>query len=170
VSENERKAHRIVRRYMWWSAGAGLLPIPLVDVAALAGVQLKMLAAISRIYGVPFQQNLGKAAVGSLMSATVPRLTVGAGVNYLDFLLSGAVASFFKTSPVGYLLAIPESLVLCPASAWALGKVFIQHFESGGTFLNFKSEEVKEYFRAQFEKGRRMALAAKTGAEADVPA
>ena len=42
-------------------------------------------------------------------------------------------------------------------STWALGKVFIQHFESGGTFLDFDPEEVKEYFKAQFEEGREVA-------------
>jgi len=30
------------------------------------------------------------------------------------------------------------------AYAWALGKVFIQHFQSGGTFLDFDAEKVKE--------------------------
>ena len=38
---------KIVRNYMWWSMGAGLIPVPLVDMAAVTGVQLKMVADIS---------------------------------------------------------------------------------------------------------------------------
>ena len=52
------------------------------------------------------------------------------------------------------------------ASTWALGKVFIQHFESGGTFLDFNPEKVREYYKVQFEEGRKMAA----GEKAEVPA
>ena len=37
------------------------------------------------------------------------------------------------------------------ASTYALSKVFIQHFESGGTLLTFDPIKVKEYFAAQFK-------------------
>jgi len=40
------------------------------------------------------------------------------------------------------------------ASTYAVGQVFIQHFESGGTFLDFDPEKVKGYFAEQFEKGK----------------
>jgi hypothetical protein len=53
------------------------------------------------------------------------------------------------------------------AYAWALGRVFIQHFESGGTFLNFDAEAVKEHFRAQFEEGRKMAANMSTEQKAE---
>ena len=46
------------------------------------------------------------------------------------------------------------------AYTWALGRVFIQHFESGGTFLNFDAEKVREHFKAEFEEGRKMAKSA----------
>ena len=165
MSENEQKALKTVRKYMWWNIGAGLIPLPFVDLVALSGVQLKMLAEISKIYGVPFQANCGKAVAGSLLGAAFPRLAVGTGVNYLDFMTGGAVVSLLKTVPlVGPVAAVTESVLLNGGSAWALGKAFIQHFESGGTFLNFKSEEVKEYFRAQLEEGRK--LAATMGTEA----
>jgi hypothetical protein len=29
---------------------------------------------------------------------------------------------------------------------WAVGRVFIQHFASGGTFLNLDPHQVREYF------------------------
>jgi hypothetical protein len=47
--------------------------------------------------------------------------------------------------------------------------VFIQHFESGGTFLDFNPDEVKEYFKAQFEEGRKLATPIETDKKVKVP-
>ena len=46
---------------------------------------------------------------------------------------------------------------LAGASTYAVGKVFVQHFESGGTFLNFDPEDVRDYYAEQFEKGKAAA-------------
>jgi uncharacterized protein (DUF697 family) len=147
VSEKEQTALRTVKRYMWWSMGAGLIPVPFLDLAAVSGVQLKMLADISKIYDFSFQKSRVKAVVGSLIGSAVP-----GAASY------GAFASLCKTLPVvGTVGGTTTMVMLSGASTWALGKVFIQHFESGGTFLDFNPEEVKEYFKAQFEEGRKMA-------------
>ena len=53
--ENEQIAHKIVKRYMFWSAGAALVPVPVADLIAVSGVQLKMLADISKVYNIPFE-------------------------------------------------------------------------------------------------------------------
>ena len=147
VTENQRKAFRTTKNYMWWSMGAGLIPVPYADWAAVSGVQLKMLADLSKIYGVPFQANAGKAAIASLAGFILPHA-----------LAFGYLGSLLKAVPVvGVLSGAPAMAVFCGGYAWALGMVFIQHFESGGTFLNFHPEEVKEYFKAQFAEGRKVA-------------
>jgi uncharacterized protein (DUF697 family) len=132
--------------------GAGLIPVPWVDLAAVAAVQLKVLAEISKIYGVPFQESRGKAVISSLVGFVLPHA-----------MAFGAVGSLLKAIPVvGVLAGAPAMALFCGAYTWALGNVFIQHFESGGTFLNFKPEEVKEYFKTQFEEGRKMAATMET--------
>jgi len=160
VTEKEQKGLKTVKKYMWWSMGAGLIPVPFLDLAAVSGVQLKMLADLSEIYEVPFQKSRVKAVVGSLIGSVVPT-----AVSY------GTFGSLCKTVPVVGTVAGTTTMVLFSgASAWALGKVFIQHFESGGTFLDFKPEEVKEYFKAQFEEGRKMATTMGTEEKAEAPA
>lgn len=159
MSEKEQKALKTVKNYMWWSMGAGLIPVPFVDLVAVSGVQLKMLAEISKIYGVQFQESRGKAVVGALIGSIVP--------SAMSF---GAVGSLLKAVPlVGALVGTPSMVVFCGASAWALGKVFIQHFESGGTFLDFNPAEVKEHFQEQFEEGRKMAATMETEEKTTVP-
>ena len=57
-------------------------------------------------------------------------------------------------------LAMP---VLAGATTYAVGKVFVQHFASGGTFLNFNPDEVREYYYEMFKEGQEVAAKLKKG-------
>jgi len=144
VSEKQEQALRTVHNYMWWSGAAGLVPVPFVDLAAVSGVQLKMLADLSRIYGLDFSASRGKAAVGALLGSVVP--------HSLSF---GTFGSLIKAIPgVGTLAGGPAMVMFSAATCWAVGNVFIQHFESGGTFLDFNPDAVREHFRTHYDDGR----------------
>jgi hypothetical protein len=43
------------------------------------------------------------------------------------------------------------------AATYAVGKVFIQHFESGGTLLNFNPDSVRDYYKQELQKGKTTA-------------
>lgn len=152
VVENEELskvdvATDLVKKYMWWSMGAGLIPVPFVDLAAVSGVQLKMLKDMSDIYGIKFSENRGKSIVGALLGSIVP--------NSLSF---GGMGSLLKMIPVvGMFIGGVSMSLFSGAATYAIGKVFIQHFEAGGTFLDFNPEALKEYFFAKFEEGKEIA-------------
>lgn len=132
---NEVRALEVVRTYVGWSAGAGLLPLPGLDLAAIIGVQLKMVQEMSAIYGVPFSHNLVKPLIVTLVSGGS---TVLAG---------GAAASLIKAVPfVGSIAGMFAMPAVAAASTWATGKVFIRHFESGGTFLDFDPAKARAYY------------------------
>ncbi len=146
--EKQQQARDTVKRYMWYSAGAGLIPIQYLDGVAVAGLQMKMLADLSTIYDVPFQKDLGKAATASLAAFIIPHAAA-----------FGAIA---KAVPGLNVVGVPLAAAFAGAYSFALGSVFIQHFESGGTFLSFDSEKVREYFRSQFVGGQKLVPAVKT--------
>src|SRR5437588_7368454 len=73
--ERDEAASKLVDRFSLWSGAAGLIPVPLVDIAAVGGVQLQMLRRLSEIYGVPFSDNRGKAIIASLAGAVIPAST-----------------------------------------------------------------------------------------------
>ena len=143
MTDKEQHAQKAITKYMWWSAGAGLIPIHYVDLTAVASVQLKLLAEISEIYGVPFQRNVGKAAIAALGGFVVPHAAA-----------YRTVGSVLKHVPlVGVLAGAPAMALFSGAYAWALGNLFVQHFESGGTLLTFNAEQLKEHFRRLFAQG-----------------
>ena len=140
-------ANDLVKKWMWWTMGAGLIPVPFVDLAAVSGVQLKMLSDLSKLYDVKFSENRGKSIISALLGSIVPNSLAG-----------GGVGSILKMIPlVGTILGGVSMSLFSGAATYAIGKSFIQHFESGGTFLDFDPVKVKDYFSAQFEEGQVVA-------------
>ncbi len=57
--------------------------------------------------------------------------------------------------------------ITAAASTYAVGKVFIQHFASGGTFLSFDPEKVREYYQEMFKEGGQIATEMKKKRKTD---
>ncbi|MEW6367706.1 MAG: DUF697 domain-containing protein [Acidobacteriota bacterium] len=147
METKELQAQRIVNKFMVGSLVAGIIPAPLVDVAAITGVQLKLLHSLSRLYGFEFKDNLGKSIIGSLVC--------GFGSSTLAW---GTFGSLVKAIPIlGPLAGSLTMPVMAAASTYALGKVFVQHFEAGGTFLNFDPAAVREHYAKMFKEGQQVA-------------
>jgi len=143
MAGREERALTLVKSFLPWAAGAGILPLPGIDMALIMGVQLRMLAELAEVYGVPFKEQAAKSMVATLMATLVQNT------------LMGSLAFAFKFTPVlGSLLGIAVLPAVAAAGTFALGKVFITHFEAGGTFLEFDPKKVRNHFRVEFEKAR----------------
>ena len=152
--ERDQVASKLVDRFSLWSGAAGLIPIPLVDMAAVGGVQLQMLRRLSEIYGVPFSENRGKSILASLAGAVIPASTATT--------TAVGVGSLVKSFPgVGTAIGAVTMPVFSAGATYVIGKVFIQHFASGGTLLDFNPPDYREFIKAQKEK-----LAARSAAAA----
>lgn len=144
MEEKELQAKAVVSRYVWWSLAAGLVPVPVFDFVAVTGVQVKMLSDLAKVYGVPFKKDRVKNVVAALLGAVIP-VRLG----------QTRAATMLRYIPlVGTVTGIITEPVLLGASTYAVGRVFTQHFASGGTFLDFDPAEVREHFRQEFAIGR----------------
>ncbi len=135
-------SNKIVKKYMIGVAAAGLIPVPVIDSVAITGIQLKMLHSLANLYEIQFMENLGKSLIASL---------IGSGVAIVG---ASRLSRALKVVPGVQILAGLSTSAISVAATYAIGKVFIQHFESGGTFLNFKPDQVKAYFAEQFQEGK----------------
>src|SRR5262250_3695704 len=143
--ERDQVASKLVDRFSLWSGAAGLIPIPLVDMAAVGGVQLQMLRRLSEIYGVPFSENRGKSIIASLAGAVIPASTATT--------TAVGVGSLVKSFPgVGTAIGALTMPVFSAGATYVIGKVFIQHFASGGTLLDFNPPDYREFIKAHKEK------------------
>lgn len=159
VPEGDRlaRADRLTKHHVLMSVGAGLVPGPGLDLAASFAIQLSLLARLSKLYGVPYSDNVGKGIVYSLFGSLGG---IAAG---------GTVAmSAAKFVPVvGTAVGVVGMPVVMGAFTHAVGKVFTQHFESGGTFLDFDAASYRQYFRDMFKQGKTLARRARAEAKTD---
>ncbi len=141
-----QEAEAVIKNYMLWTGAAGVIPMPIVDTAAITAFQLAMLNKIGNIYNQQFTANWGKSVIGSLTGGLVST-SIGKGIG----------RNLLKAIPViGGITNIIVAPGFAAASTWALGRVFIIHFESGGTILDFDPAKVREHYQELFNSKRGM--------------
>lgn len=138
------RSELIVDRYATIAGAAAVIPIPWFDLVAIGGIQMKMVAELSARYGVPFNQEIVKSAIAGLLgSIAATRLAYEFGRTVL------------KTVPVigvfGAALAMPA---FAYGVTWAIGKVFVKHYEAGGTLQNFDVAKMKPHFESEVDQAQ----------------
>jgi len=138
-------AQEIVKTHLLLAVGGGLIPLPFVDFAAVTGVQVNMVRSLSKLYGKDFNEQIGKSLVTALVGTSLARMA----------------ASAVKTIPLlGSILGTATQAVLSGASTYAVGQVFIHHFDKGGSLSDFSPEDLKEKYKAEFERGKEFSIRA----------
>jgi uncharacterized protein (DUF697 family) len=141
------RAMEIVKRNMLWSAAAGVVPIPMLELVAITGIEVKLVKELADHYGVSFRRDLAKTAVlslvGSLGSVALGKMIALSSMRAIPFL--------------GQLVAAVSVPGMAAAITYAIGRVFVSHFEAGGTLLDFDPAETREFFRTEFANGVKQA-------------
>lgn len=141
-NEKSEQAAKIVRNHMFGSVAAGLLPLPLVDIGILTAIQLRMVQRLAKHYDVEFSEQRVKSLVASLVSVGAAA-TAG---SVLRALLPGAARALFGIGT----LTVPA------ATTYAVGRVFIKHFESGGTIWTFDPSRAKQDYDEEVKAGQQV--------------
>jgi uncharacterized protein (DUF697 family) len=137
------QASRLISSACAWAAGAGFIPLPVVDMLALAAVQVKLANDIAKLYGESFKEEAVQSTISVLLAALIPSAA------------AGTVASGVKAIPgVGTLLGIATFPALASASTYAMGRVLVRHFERGGSAASFSASSVREDLKREFEAVR----------------
>jgi len=144
---SKEELDRIIRYHVWGAMGVGLIPFPVIDFVGLTGIQLNMLRKLAQAYNIPFFKDRVRTIVSPLIGAAVP------GMLGTPLALSLAKIVPFLGQTAG-VIAMP---VVAGATTYAIGKIFMQHFASGGTFLTFDPDKVKAYYMELLQEGQQIA-------------
>ncbi len=137
------KAQPIIKRHVLFSMGAGFIPIPIVDIAAVTAIQLDMLRQLCKLYDQDYNDSSGKAFVGTIAGNTLSRIA------------AHTVGSVFKAVPIiGTALGGATVSAFSGATTYAIGQVVAQHFASGGSINEFDADELRDFYQKQFQKGK----------------
>lgn len=137
-------AQKIIRQRSVYAAGLGLLPIPVVDALGVTSLQLWMIRDIANVYGVPFEKHLTKSFIASLAGNL------------------GALSVLKFVPTVGNFLAGFALSLSAAAATYALGRVFMEHFNQGGTLLDFDPVKSREYFSKIYVENEKKIFALKS--------
>jgi uncharacterized protein (DUF697 family) len=95
-------------------------------------IQLNMVAALADAHGQEFSREAGRAFVAALVCGSLPTA------------MAVPFARLIKAIPlIGQTAGVLAMPALAGASTYAVGKVFVQHFESGRTFRDFDPEAAR---------------------------
>lgn len=136
----------LIKNHILAAMGVGLVPLPGVDIVGALAVQYELVRKISGEYNVPFKQERVKAIVTALAGGSLP-------------VLAGEIAgSVLKCIPlIGQTSGAIAMPVILGAATYAIGKVFVQHYEVGGTILDFDLTKAKTKFKEEFLVGKTVA-------------
>jgi uncharacterized protein (DUF697 family) len=128
VGKRLTQARAIVERHATYSAVGGILPLPIASVAGITTIIIRMVRMLSDLYGVPFERDRARAIVAGLVGGATP--TGFAAVT---------TSTLFYAVPSGLLLGTVVSAISAVACTRSIGRVFIEHFESGATLNDFRA-------------------------------
>jgi len=113
-------ARKIVERHKIYAAMGGLLPLPIVNIAGVTAINVRMVKALSDLYQVPFQRDRARAMIVGLIGGTVPTGLGTATASTLLFVVPGSA-----------LVGLGVSALSAAAVTRGIGLVFLEHFEAG---------------------------------------
>jgi uncharacterized protein (DUF697 family) len=142
ITRTRLEAQKIVKRWCRWSIAASMIPTAFVDVAAISGVQVKMIYELCKLYEVDFEH---KAAL-----AIASGVAGGAAVKTLAGVLAKQLIRWTPGVGTIFILAIEPALSYVTTNA--MGLAFISHFEEDGRLHDFKPEKISQYMAKQLEK------------------
>lgn len=144
INFRHKLANQTVKNWAQWAMVAGFIPVPLVDTAAIGGVQMKMIYELCEIYQVEFKKELAISVLSSI---------AGGGIATL---FSGSIGSILaRHIPViGTALYAITQPALSYVTTYAIGTTFIEHFESKGSLIDFDANKAKGFFNDQMDRAK----------------
>lgn len=136
--------NEIIKKYTLIGAGVGVIPSPMVNSVGVAVLEIAMIDDLARNYkfGFPTKLALVKAFISLVGSI---------GPVYLALKSRSAVSS---VPLVGQMLSASIYSITGAISVYAVGKIFQQHFESGGLTLSKDNSFLRKIFKEKSKEGK----------------
>jgi uncharacterized protein (DUF697 family) len=123
-------ARAIVERHANLSAIGGVIPLPIVNVASVTAIILRMLKMLSGHYGVPFERDRARKIVVGLTGGVMPTGLAAVTTSTLSYVVPGS-----------NLLGLAVCSITASACTRAIGRMFIELFEGGATWRDIPALE-----------------------------
>jgi uncharacterized protein (DUF697 family) len=117
-------AQRVIERHGAYAAVGGLAPVPIANIASVAGIIVHMVKQLSELYGIPFERDRTRSLVIGILAGAVPTGFGTTAASTLGYLVPGAG-----------LVGLGVSALVAAALTRSIGLIFIESFEREGVPL-----------------------------------
>jgi len=130
TTRRKSQARAIVERHALYSAVGGIVPLPIVNIASITAVIVRMVKVLSDLYDMPFERDRARAIVVGLMGGAMPTGLAAATASTLVYIVPGS-----------NLISLAVSSITAIACTRGIGRIFVEHFENGATLIDFPGIE-----------------------------
>ena len=148
LAERDAEAEEIIRKHVKVAMMGGAIPLPVVDLAAVSAVHVRMLRELAECYGATHDAGSARSFVTSV-SGALAGMTVGR-----------VAASLLKVLPgVGWTVGGLTQVIVTGASTFALGTLVKRLFRENRPLRELDFSTAREELASYFEAGRGTAEA-----------
>lgn len=142
--QRDAQVKKLIKRYAAVSAGLGFIPVPALDIATIGSAQYAMIRDIAEVYGYQASNEHARVIVSATLGGSLPTVLAAAGGGSL-------VKSIPFIGTIAGAILVPA---LASAVTIALGRVFNEHFQTGGTLLDLDAEKMRAHFTSELEAAK----------------
>lgn len=133
------EANQIIRRSVILSAGAGLIPLPFLDLTAALAIQMDMLGKLAKLYEADYSDAANESFITALVGSSAAKIA----------------SSMVKLLPgFGTVFGGVSMSVMSGASTYAIGQVAIQQFEKGSNLFDVDLKKAQQAYQTAFDEGK----------------
>ena len=136
-----KSSEAVIRAGAVKAAGAGLIPIPLVDQASINSVQVDMIRQLCVFHDVSYESRQLQALIISVSATALARY----GARYAIKAIPG----------IGSLVGGLSMGVFAGATTYALGHAVDAHLKNGGQLSDLKPENLANSLSGYMDKGKK---------------
>jgi len=139
MSTQAEQAQQLILKCSGQASALAAIPVPVVDVAASAYVQVKMVNRLAEIYGAKKESNTS-LIIGSLVSSVIARV------------ISDLMSNLTRDSQLANILS--ESVLksgLIGLFTKLTGEIYKNHFSNGGSLNDMSFDDFTQNFKLSLQ-------------------
>lgn len=142
-SPDSEEVRAIIRKNVYLAMGVGVVTLPYISALADLLVQVKMVRELCKVYNVEYKESWVKNIISSVVGG----------------LATTAIKPTLERAALGLpVVGLPLAVATLPAlngmTTYAIGRMFAQHFHTGGGLINCGVKELTDSFSSAFQSSR----------------
>ena len=140
------RGEELAKLYANWAAASGGIPVPLIDLAIITGVQVRLVASLADLYGVSISKHRARLALLSITGGGTAVAAAGVAKVALPGTLS--IVGSASKSAIGFGTVLGSIAIgaFAYSSTILIGRLFMDAFEKSISFSKTEVDNMAEQY------------------------